>query len=220
MTELRNKRTELLTKFKPGDRMIRQVDQQLADTQKALDRAEKLNSTEEATDVNPLRQSIDGELARAEASANGLTGRIGALSRQASEYREELSSLEGMLPDEQELLREIKAAEDNFVLYSRKREEARIGEAMDKSKIANIALAEPPRVPALPEPRVNGTVVGGYLLAIALIHMGALFAGQSRRTVCTPWELEAFAGMPVLATVGYLAPVRSETTLRVRITKQ
>lgn len=217
MTELRNKRTELLTKFQPGDRMVKQVDQQMADTQKALDRAEKLNSTEEATDVNPLRQTIDTELARAEATANGLNGRIAALTQQTGQYRDELGNLEGMLPDEQELLREIKAAEDNYVLYSKKREEARILEAMDKSKIANIAVAEPPRVPVLPEPRLSGGLLGGYLLAIALIHAGALFVGQSRRTVCTPWELESFAGTPVLATVGYRAPVRSTAVVRVRV---
>jgi uncharacterized protein involved in exopolysaccharide biosynthesis len=220
MTELRNKRTEMLVKFKPGDRMVKQIDQQMADTQKALDRAEKLNSTEEATDVNPLRQSIDGELARAQAAANGLTGRIATLSQQTSQYREELSNLEGMLPDEQELLREIKAAEDNYVLYSKKREEARILEAMDKSKIANIALAEPPRIPVLPQPRLSGGLLGGYLLAIALLHVGALFAGQSRRTVCTPWELEAFAGVPVLATVGYREPTHSNAIVRVRFTNR
>ncbi|MGA3025697.1 MAG: Wzz/FepE/Etk N-terminal domain-containing protein [Bryobacteraceae bacterium] len=217
MTELRNKRTELLTKFQPGDRMVKQIDQQMADTQKALDRAEKLNSTEEATDVNPLRQTIDTELARAEAAANGLTGRIDALSQQTRQYRAELGGLEGMLPDEQELLREIKAAEDNYVLYSKKREEARILEAMDKSKIANIAIAEPPRVPVLPQPRLSGGLIGGYLLAVALIHVGALFIGQSRRTVCTPWELESFAGTPVLATVGYRPTERSAALVRVRI---
>jgi uncharacterized protein involved in exopolysaccharide biosynthesis len=219
MTELRNKRTELLTKFQPGDRMVKQIDQQMADTQKALDRAEKLNSTEEATDVNPLRQTIDTELARAEATANGFSGRIEALTRQTQQYRAELGNLEGMLPDEQELLREIKAAEDNHVLYSKKREEARILEAMDKSKIANVAVAEPPRVPVLPQARVSGGLIGGYLLAVALIHVGALVIGQSRRTVCTPWELESFAGMPVLATVGYRPPERSTTVVRVRIRK-
>ncbi len=220
MTELRNKRTEMLVKFKPGDRMVKQIDQQMADTQKALDRAEKLNSTEEATDVNPLRQTIDTELSREQATANGLTGRIEALSQQTGEYRSELANLEGLLPDEQELLRENKAAEDNYVLYSKKREEARILEAMDKSKIANVAIAEPARVPVLPEPRLSGGLLGGFLLVIALIHVGALFTGQSRRTVCTPWELEAFAGMPVLATVGYREPVRSPAVVRVRITNR
>jgi uncharacterized protein involved in exopolysaccharide biosynthesis len=219
MTELRNKRTELLTKFQPGDRMVKQVDQQMADTQKALDRAEKLNSTEEATDVNPLRQSTDTELARAEAAANGLAGRIDALTQQTRQYHAELGSLEGMLPDEQELLREIKAAEDNYVLYSKKREEARILQAMDKSKIANIAIADAPRVPVLPLPRVGGALIGGYLLGVALILVGALILGPSRRTICTPWELESFTGMPVLATVGFRAPVRSATVVRVRIRK-
>ena len=206
IAELENKRTELLTKFRPEDRMIKQVDQQLADTRKALENAERMNSTEQATDVNPVRQSIETELARAETTERGLRGRTEALSAQTQQYRSELEKLEGILPDEQELLREIKVDEDNYLLYSRKREEARIGEALDQQKIANVAVADPPVPPALPLAKLNASVAASYVLSIVFIFIGATVIGNIRRTIYTPWELESLAGMPVLATVAFLPP--------------
>jgi len=200
IAELQNKRTELLVKFRPEDRMVKLVDQQIVDTQKALERAEKMNSTEDATDVNPVRQTVETELARAETAADGLRGRIGTLSQQTQQYRNELEKLGGILPDEQELLREIKVAEDNYLLYSRKREEARIGEAMDQQKFANVAVAEPPRVPVLPQARVSASLAAGLVLGILFVFITAAVIGQSRRTVYTPWELEALTGVPVLGT--------------------
>jgi uncharacterized protein involved in exopolysaccharide biosynthesis len=206
LVELQNKRTELLTKFRPNDRMVTQVDRQISDTQKALENSQKLSSTEESTDVNPLRQTLETELARAETSADGLRGRIETLSQQTGQYRAELEKLEGIRPGEQELLREIKVAEENYLLYSKKREEARIGDALDQQKIANVAFSEPPRVPVLPLPRFGVTILASYALGMVLIFGGSLMIGQYRRTVFTPWELEAFAGMPVLGTIALRRP--------------
>ncbi len=214
LAELQNKRTELLSKFKPGDRMIKQVDQQIADTKDAMQRAEKLHATEEATDVNPLRQTLEAELARDQTTADGLTARVDTLAHQNSQYQSELGKVEGILPGEQELVREIKVAEENYLLYSKKREEARIGDAMDQQKIANAALAEPPRVPALAEPKLNMTVAAGFVLGNVLILLGGMVVGHWRRTVQTPWELETFAGTPVLATVAMYPKPKAEIQRR------
>ncbi|HEY6392992.1 MAG TPA: Wzz/FepE/Etk N-terminal domain-containing protein, partial [Bryobacteraceae bacterium] len=40
LVELQNKRTELLTKFRPNDRMVTQADRQISDTRRALESAE------------------------------------------------------------------------------------------------------------------------------------------------------------------------------------
>src|SRR5258706_11690072 len=65
MVELQNRRTQLLTKFRPDDRLVKEVDEQIRTTQLALDRAEQKTSIEEATDLNPLRQTLETELSRA-----------------------------------------------------------------------------------------------------------------------------------------------------------
>ncbi len=216
LAELQNKRTELLTKFKPGDRMIKSVDQQIAETQQKKAEAERMNATEEATDVNPIRQTLETELARTQQTADGLRARIDTLTHQSGEYRSQLERLEGVAPSEQEILREIKVAEENYLLYSRKREEARISEAMDQQKIANIAISEPPHVPALPLPRVNMSVIAGYMAGVIVILLAAFVFGSLRRTIYTPWDLESFAMAPVLGTVANVPVIEAQRKERRR----
>ena len=48
------------------------------------------------------------------------------------------------------LLGELKLAEEKYLLYVNKREEARIEDAMDQGGILNVTVAEEPRTPALP----------------------------------------------------------------------
>jgi len=200
LAELQNRRTELLTKFRPEDRMIQQVDQQILDTKAAMDRASKLTATEEATDVNPLRQSLEAELAKAQANTTGLRARAASLSKQITEYRSSLGALETSTADDDQLLRDIKEAEDAFFLYSKKREEARITEAMDRQKIANVILVQPPRAPLLPKPKFTGSVIAGYLLGCLMILSFTFLLATARKTVYTPWELEGLTGLPVLAS--------------------
>ena len=52
--------------------------------------------------------------------------------------------------DQQDLMRAAKADEDNYLLYLRKREEARIGDALDERRILNVAIVEAPVAAALP----------------------------------------------------------------------
>ena len=47
-------------------------------------------------------------------------------------------------------MRTAKADEDAYLLYLQKREEARIGDALDQQRILNVAIVEPPVPPALP----------------------------------------------------------------------
>ncbi len=203
LAELQNRRTELLTKFRPEDRLIQQVDQQIADTKAAMERADRIQATEESTDVNPLRQSLEAELAKAELNATALAARASSQARQVEEYRRSLGLLQNATPDDDQLLRDIKEAEDAFFLYSKKREEARITEAMDQQKIANVALVEPPRAPQRPKPKLTGGFLAGYLFGCLLIAAAGLGRALARNTVFTPWELEALTGLPVLASLAW-----------------
>jgi len=205
IAELQNKRTEALVKFRPEDRIIRELDQQIADTRAALERAGSMESTEEATDVNPLRQNLESDLAHAEAQANGLNGRLGELSKQVLDYRGQLDQLETGTSADQNLMREVKEAEDNYLLYTRKREEARIAHALDVRKVANVAVVDPPRTPAVPLSKLSAPLVAAFIFLNLLILVGAYIADRIRRFVNTPSEAEIVSGMPVLGTVPYRA---------------
>lgn len=201
LAQLENKRTDLLSKFQPQDRLVQEVEKEIADTKAALDRSNEMASTEETTDVNPLRQSLEEELAKAQVSDAEFRSRSASMEQEIADYRGSLSSLENATADDNQLLRDLKEAEDNFYLYSKKREEARIEEAMDQDKIANAVLVKPARLPVLPLPRISITIAATYALGCLLILGLAFGVGIVRPAVYTPWELEGITGIPVLASV-------------------
>ncbi len=182
MAELENKRTLLLTKFRPDDRTVREVDQEIADTQAALDRATKQNGVEQTTDVNPVRQSLEIDMARERADLAGFQARKQALGSQEQSYQSQLIRLDGATAQYDELIRHQKEVEENYLLYSKKSEEARIAESLDRQKISNVAIIETPSEPHLPsKPNVPFNLIVGTFLAACVSIGFALCAEYYQR---------------------------------------
>ena len=202
MVELQNRRTQLLTKFRPDDRLVKEVDEQMRTTQLALDRAEQKTSVEEATDLNPLRQTLETELSRARLDQAGAKARRDTLTGQLQQYEGALQKLEGNTARHDDLQREKKEAENNYQLYAKKREEARIADELDRQKITNVSIAEAATVPQLPSsPNRPLNLVLGVFLA-TFLSLGSVFSAEMlSEVVHTPGQLEALTGAKVLATV-------------------
>jgi uncharacterized protein involved in exopolysaccharide biosynthesis len=163
IAELQNKRTELLTKFNADDRLIKEVDEQLANTQAALTNATVIVATEEATDINPTWQKLQIERADAALQLAGLRSRAERLRAQMGAYRSRAVSLAEATPGYETLARRVSDAREQYMTYARKAEEARLADALDQQKISNVVLAETP-VPALAStrpPLVLVLIVGG-----------------------------------------------------------
>ncbi len=110
---------------------------------------------------------------------------------------------------QQDLLRTQKANEQNYLLYLKKGEEARIADALDQSNILNVAVMQAPYVPALPSrsPWLLGMV--GLVLASVVslaVGFGLDYMDQSFRT---PAEVTDELGIPVLAAVPHHMTGRS-----------
>jgi uncharacterized protein involved in exopolysaccharide biosynthesis len=202
IVELQNRRTQLLTKFRPEDRLVREVDQQIKTTRAAMDKAASETITEQSTDLNPLRQTLETERARARVDQAGAQGRQEMLAGQVAQYESQLSRLEGITAEYEDLNRKVKQSAANFQLYKQKEEEARITDELDQNKITNVSIAEAPvqsQLPVRPNRPMNlmlGLFLGG-LLALGAV----LVAEFMRDTVLTPRELEAFSGARVLASL-------------------
>ena len=202
LVELRNRRTQLLTKFRADDRLVREVDQQLRDTTAALKEAKTVTSVEQSSDINPLRQMLETEMAKARLDLAGQEARRDDLAQQITQYQTVLSRLEQATNKHGDLERRVKEAENNYQLYARKQEEARITDEMDQKKITNVALAETPIVQRAPvKPNRLLTLALGIFLAF-FVSLSAVFVAELLRdTVHTPRELELLAGIPVIATL-------------------
>lgn len=169
LIELRNKRTELITKFRSDDRMVLEVDQQIADTTAALQDALKQVSTEKQTDTNPVRQNAEKDLVASQVALSGLKARRGALAGVVGEYRNKMLNLAGATIEHDQLTRQVKENEDNYLLYEKRREEARIAESLDRERITNVAIVQAPVTPAQPSsPKVKLDIVLSALCAALL----------------------------------------------------
>jgi len=204
LAELENRRTQALMKFHDGDRVVVEIEQEIANTRAALERAVRLSGNEESTNVNPLRQSLEGDLAHAELQQASLGARRASVAGTVAAYHGRLAQLEKDTIEHDALQRAVKESEENYLLYTRKREEARIADSLDQQKIANVAIAEAPieqHVPTKPNVLLNLSL--GVLLA-GFVSMSAAFAAEYRGSYFySPAELEAATGLPVLATVPF-----------------
>ena len=195
------KRTELLTKYQPGYRLVLEVDKQITDTHTAITAEESKPLKEQTTDRNPTYAWINEELAKAKSDYSALQARATATQAIVGVYQARAHQLEvnGFL--QQDLLRTAKANEDNYLLYLHKREEARIADALDQTRILNIGMVQQPTVPLSPtrSPVMFGLV--GLLMA-AMVSVGFVFAIEYLdSSFRTPSEVLSDLNIPVLAAV-------------------
>jgi uncharacterized protein involved in exopolysaccharide biosynthesis len=197
---LEQKRTELLWKFEPSYRPVQEVEAQIAQTRATLAVAEKSQLHDETTDRDPTYEWVREELAKAKADLASLQARAEATSVTVRSYRENARSLGQNEVTQDDLLRTVKATEENYLLYLRKEEEARISDELDRKRIINVAVAEAATVPALPSNNRSLTVLYGLLLA-SLTSVGLAFGSDYLDpTFRTPDEVRSFLNTPVLAT--------------------
>jgi uncharacterized protein involved in exopolysaccharide biosynthesis len=194
-------RTELLNKFEPSYRPVQQVEAQIAQARAAIAAEEKAPVREETTDRNPTYQWVDEELAKARADLASYQAQAAATTRIVRDYRSSALLLDQKDIEQQDLIRTVKADEANYLLYLSKREEARISDALDDRRIANVAIAEAATAPALPKYPRSLFVLLGVLFAI-LVSVGATFAADYfDASFRTADEIEAFLNTPVLAAM-------------------
>ena len=201
LLNLELKRTELLTKYDPSYRLVQEVEKQIADTRASIAAEESKPIREETTDQNPTYQWLRSELAKAETDLRGLKAKTSAADTIAHQYRDTARHLQDSGLVQQDLLRAAKTEEDNYLLYVRKREDARISDALDQRGILNVAVAEQPTVPALP---ARSPLQAGFLalvLAITVSLTAAFASDFIDPSFRTPDEVVAYLGTPVLAAL-------------------
>ncbi|MPZ18510.1 MAG: hypothetical protein GEV06_11435 [Luteitalea sp.] len=203
MLTLELKRTELLQKFTPRYRAVVQIDQQLEQARAALERARSAAVKEETIADNPTMQWLENEIARARTEREALGARVKALGATVNAYRTKAQDLDAKGATQQTLLRALNVAEEEYLLYQRKQEEARISDALDRTRIANVAVAQAPTVPAEARPtRRLLWLALGACAALVLSLAVALMKDAASPVVRTPEELGAtLENVPVLAWI-------------------
>jgi uncharacterized protein involved in exopolysaccharide biosynthesis len=201
LLDLEIKRTALLTKYEPTYRLVQEVDQQIADAKNAISAEEIKPIREESSDLDPNYQWVRDELTKAQADLSGLKARAASASSIAAQYHESAQRIDQNGLAQQDLLRNAKTQEENYLLYVHKREEARISDALDQRGILNVAMAEEPVVPALPNRSPLNAIFLTLILAGTVSLSTAVVFDFMDPSFRTPDELANYLGAPVLAAL-------------------
>src|SRR5208283_2546576 len=167
--QLRAERAELLTRYQPESERIRQIDAKLAAAQKILDTEDHLEVSEKSTDINPIWVTINSNLSQSKAQVSALKASQASIAQQVATARQQLTEMASSIVVMDRLQREVQNAKDAYLSYTRKSEEARAAEALNRSRILNVSVAQPPVAPLRPVfPKVPLNTVAGLLLGLVL----------------------------------------------------
>jgi uncharacterized protein involved in exopolysaccharide biosynthesis len=201
LLELELQRTDLLTKYEPSYRLVTEVEQQISEARAAIATEQVAPPRDETTEKDANYEWARTELEKAEVELSGLQARAATAERQLAHCRKDALGLAEASINQENLLRTMRAAEENYLLYVRKREEARIGDALDERGILNVIIAERPTVPALPTHSAWFVGAVGFAIA-AVLSTGFAFARDFLDPAFrTPDEVVEFLGVPVLASL-------------------
>jgi len=201
LLDLELKRTQLLTKFEPSHRLVREIEQQIVQAKTAIAAENLAPVRDETTDQDANYSWARGELQKAQVEMKGLEAREATTREHLGEYRALARQLGEEAITQDDLTSSEKAAEENYLLYVKKREVARMGDALDQGRIVDVAIAEQPVVPALPVWPASVVVLAGFFAALTSGTGAAFAADYLDPALRTPEEVLACLEIPVLASL-------------------
>jgi uncharacterized protein involved in exopolysaccharide biosynthesis len=210
LSELNLERTELVSKYKSGDRLIQQVDEQISQVQAALKDEGGSSYAETSTDVNPTWQLVEQDLSNTKSKLEGATGRRYELTGQIAELNKTLGITEAQTQELNALHRRVAETETNYQVYAQKRDESRMTDVLDEHQLLNVAVAQTPTFslsPVRPIPMRDGILT--LITAIFLASIAVFIIENSRSTIDSEEELESIARFPLLASL----PIRGKVVI-------
>jgi uncharacterized protein involved in exopolysaccharide biosynthesis len=195
------KRTQLLLKYDPSFPLVKEADQEVRDDQAAVAKAEEKKYTAETSDRDPTYELLREDLAKSQVDLSGQHATLDATKRSIQSIRSEMVRLDQLAITQQDLEREVKAAESNYLLYLAKREQERTSNALDVTRIANVAIAVPPTIPALPVSSWPMIILVGLGSAIVLSIGLAYAIDYFDPSFHTPEQVMEDLGVPFVVAI-------------------
>jgi uncharacterized protein involved in exopolysaccharide biosynthesis len=195
------KRTQLLMKYDSSYPLVKEIEEEIAQTKEAIVSAEEARYVNKTTDRDSTFEYLRQDKARTEADLASEQATAAALANTIRSMQSEMVSLDVKAVRQGELLREVKANESNYLLYLNKREQERTSDALDQKRFANVAIAVPAYVPVLPARSPFKVGFLGFVLAV----LGGIGAGYLAELMDpsfrTPAEVAEFLNISVVTSV-------------------
>jgi uncharacterized protein involved in exopolysaccharide biosynthesis len=202
VTTLQSRRAELATRYSADSQVLRNIEQEIAALEQVLKSEDATLVASLTSEANPLKQNFLQTIEQVDVKLAGIEASLRQLEKSAEGIDSQLRRLDA---GERELLaldRERKIAEEDYLAYSRRGEEAFIDEELDRKRVANIAVLQPPATSIEPVYPRRLFVLGlslplGLLLGVGMALLGEYFNDRVR----TPDDVESIGGLPYLETI-------------------
>jgi len=194
------KRTQLVLKYDASYPLVQEADQEIAQTEAAIADAKKTQYVNHTTDRDPTYELLREDVAKTKADLASQHATAAAVERSIQSMQRQMVDLDQKALEQADLIRETKANETNYLLYLSKREQERTSDALDQRRIGNVAISEPPMLPALPPFSPFLVLLIGVFLAAFVSVAVAFVAEYFDSSLRTPREVAEVLGIPVLAS--------------------
>ncbi len=206
LVKLEQQRTDLLQKYKPESRFVRENEERIQKLRQNI-ASERANPPEERSfALNELRRKLEGELYAAQTSLDGARKRQRTLAEQSSRLSSEVVALNSRSIERDSIERRRSVNEEAYLLYQKKARENEISEVLNKERVLNFSVVDPPRTDGqqkTPKPLLNLLVLVGVGLVAGVA--AALFIdrsiGRHSGRVRSAGVLEERYGLPVLVSI-------------------
>lgn len=202
LVELQLKEKELLIKYTPQSRLVKNVEEEIQLVRDKLVDQESKQYGKSSIGLNVTYQRLKEELFRNQTEYKALSAKKAIQNDQFEDYRAKLEELNNIEVEIKQLQQLVDVNGKNYQLYLSKFEESRISDAMDNKKIANVSLIEPASPPLDP---VSPKVLLNIFIGIFLGGFGGMGLGFFSEflddSLEKPEDVEKILQLPVLASI-------------------
>lgn len=186
----------------PRSQLTRSLKARIAQIEETLHQQQVAEKPEVATDVNRAMMNLAGDLTRARFDLIGYKERENELASAMARLRQDIKNLESASFTHEAMVRELHLAQSNYLLYAKKQEEARISEALDREKVANVSIIDPASLPLDPvRPNRQLNLVMGFFLAL-FVGLGTAWSVSFFDDVAhTSGDVERQLNVPVIVSI-------------------
>jgi uncharacterized protein involved in exopolysaccharide biosynthesis len=198
--QLEAQRAELLARYQPNSERMKEIDARLEAARRILNKENHTEVQEQSTDQNPVWVQLDTSLQQATAQAAALKATQVALGEEIAKAQEQVKELLNASVEDERLQRMVDTEKQAYVSYLRRGEEARAAGALNRSRILNVSVAQPPSMPISPSyPIVPLNLGVGVLLALGCAVGVAYVEELLDPRIYAPSTIAAVTGLKTIA---------------------
>lgn len=199
--KLRLEESRIQKDYRDESRMAESIHEQIRDAQAMLDQ-EKATHTQVTQGRNATHQQLQLALLNEQAALADHQANLKAQQQQLADAKASLKTLNETEVTIGNLMREIDVHETNYLRYSDNLEQARIEQAMEKQRIANINVVQQATLPIKSvRPRKAFNLLVGLCLATFGSLTLALLSQYFDHTIQTPQQAEECLQLRTLACI-------------------